>query len=148
VEIKVINRSAEVRAIETVQAMLAAAGIKAAVNALDRLPWIADGRAGKFEALSHRADGYPDPHLLGTITTGAPGNYAGYANPEVDKLWAQAGTEYDDAKRADIYRKIQTMISEDAYHVTGYMYTRMAVMNKAVKGLTTHYNQRDIWLDK
>jgi peptide/nickel transport system substrate-binding protein len=148
IDIKVINRSAEVRAVETVQAMLTAAGLKATVTAVDRLPWIADGKAGKFEALSHRADGFPDPQLMGTITTGAPGNYAGYANPEVDKLWAQAGAEYDDAKRADIYRKIQSMIYEDAYHVTGYMFTRMAVMNKAVKGFSTHYNQRDIWFDK
>jgi peptide/nickel transport system substrate-binding protein len=40
-------------------------------------------------------------------------NFVGFSNPEADKLMAEAKLEYDDAKRAAIYRKLQRIIYDD-----------------------------------
>ena len=40
VEVKVINRTIEVRSVEMMQAMLDKAGIRMKITPLDRLPWI------------------------------------------------------------------------------------------------------------
>jgi peptide/nickel transport system substrate-binding protein len=40
-------------------------------------------------------------------------NFIGYANPEADKLIAAGRLEYDDAKRAAIYRQLQKVIHDD-----------------------------------
>ncbi len=41
-------------------------------------------------------------------------NTSGYCNEEVDKLFAAAGKELDEAKRAALYHKIVALITEDA----------------------------------
>jgi peptide/nickel transport system substrate-binding protein len=40
-------------------------------------------------------------------------NFVGYANPEADKLIAAGRLEYDDSKRAAIYRQLQKLIHDD-----------------------------------
>ena len=40
-------------------------------------------------------------------------NFIGYANPEADRLIAAGRLEYDDAKRAAIYRQLQKLIHDD-----------------------------------
>jgi len=40
-------------------------------------------------------------------------NFIGYKNPEADKLIAEGKLEYDDAKRAAIYRQLQKIIHDD-----------------------------------
>jgi peptide/nickel transport system substrate-binding protein len=40
-------------------------------------------------------------------------NFIGYKNPEADKLMAAAKLEYDDAKRAAIYRQLHRIIHDD-----------------------------------
>jgi peptide/nickel transport system substrate-binding protein len=40
-------------------------------------------------------------------------NFIGYSNPEADKLIAAGRLEYDDAKRAVIYRQLQKIIHDD-----------------------------------
>jgi ABC-type transport system substrate-binding protein len=147
VEVKVINRTIEVRSVEVMQAMLDKAGIRLKITPLDRLPWIDDGRAGRFQALSHSNSSRVDPQLTEDSKTGSTYNWAGYSSPEVDKLWNQAAGEYDDGKRADLYRRIQRILYEDAFHVLGFRYPLVAAASKRVHNLTTQDNFRYIWLE-
>lgn len=48
-------------------------------------------------------------------------NRSGYVNPEVDKLLDEAITTRDDAKRCDIYKRIQLILDDQS--VTMPMYT-------------------------
>jgi peptide/nickel transport system substrate-binding protein len=147
IEVKVINRPTDVRPVELLQGMWATAGIKLKITALDRLPWVDDARSGKFEAASHSNTARPDPYLAQDSRTGSTYNWPGYSNPDVDKLWEQAGSQYDAAQRAETYKKIQKIIYEDAYHVFGYMFPSYAAANKKVKNLTTWFNFRYIWME-
>ncbi len=147
VEVKVINRTIEVRSVEVMQAMLDKVGIRLKITPLDRLPWIDDGRAGRFQALSHSNSSRVDPQLTEDSKTGSTYNWAGYSSPEVDKLWSQAAGEYDNGKRADLYRRIQRILYEDAFHVLGFQYPLVAAASKRVHNLSTQHNFRYIWLE-
>jgi len=146
VEVKVINRTSDTAPLEVLQAMWAKAGIRLHINKMDRLVWVDDGRAGKFEALSHSNTGQPDPILRQTTRTGSTYNWANYSDPEMDKLWEQVAAEYDAKKREEIYRQMQTKLYNEAYHFIGYRMPTIAALNKAVQGMTTNYNYRYIWL--
>ena len=46
--------------------------------------------------------------------TGSAENFSGYSNEEIDKLFAEGKTEMDEAKRSEIYKKIQQILVDDA----------------------------------
>lgn len=147
VEVKVINRTVDTLPLEVIQAMWAEAGIRLRINMMDRLQWVDDGTNGHFEALSHGNTAQPSPLLRQESHSESTYNWAGYANPKVDALWAQAAVEYDDAKRVEIYKEIQRIVQEDAYHFVGYRLPRSVAMRSEVMNLSTHYNLRYVWLD-
>lgn len=147
VEDKVINRPLDVRPVEMLQGMWAQAGIRLKITALDRLPWLSDAGSGSFDALSHGISAAGDPALTRRTKTGVVLNYPGYSNPEMDRLWDQVDQEYDSAKRVQIYKQMQKIIYEDAYHLVGYTYPQMDAMNKKVKNLTSWWNYRYIWME-
>jgi peptide/nickel transport system substrate-binding protein len=56
----------------------------------------------------------PDPEQQsGNFTTGGPGNWGAYSNPEVDDLVAQARQISDIDERAELYKEVQRLIHED-----------------------------------
>ncbi len=147
VEVKVINRPADVRPVEIVQAMWEKVGIRLKIAAGDRLPWIADGQAGRFELLAHSWEQRPDHQIILAFRTGSAQNWGGYSNPEVDKLYDQAGREYDDAKRAQIYKQMQGILYDDADYVVGCSLPILAGVNKKVKNFTTANLYRYMWIE-
>jgi peptide/nickel transport system substrate-binding protein len=56
-------------------------------------------------------------------------NFVGYSNPAADKLMAAARLEYDDAKRAAIYRQLQKVVHDD-YPVC-FMFNPREIMLRA-----------------
>jgi peptide/nickel transport system substrate-binding protein len=147
VEVKVINRPADVRPLEVLQEMWRRADIRMKISALDRLPWIDDGRAGRFELLAHGWFQRADPQVVQVLRTGSAENWGGYTNPDVDKLWEQADREYDINKRAEIYRQMQRILYEESYQLVGYMFRVVSGMSKKVKNHDVMFNYRYIWLD-
>jgi len=132
--------------LEVLQAMYAPAGIRLKIAALDRAVWIQDGRAGKFEALSHFWNSYPDVLVAPYTRTGHTNNWSGYSNPEVDKLYDQAESEYDEAKRAEVYKRMQKIHFDEAYFITGFMTPKVVYVNKRVQDMTNYYLYRHVWL--
>ncbi len=145
-EVKVINRPGDVMMVEILQAMFAPAGIRLKIAALDRAVWIEDGRAGRFQALSHLWNSYPDVLVSPYSRTGHGNNWSGYSSPAVDKLYDDAEQEYDDNKRAEIYKRMQKIHFDEAYFITGFMTPKMVYMNKRVRGMTNYYLYRGVWL--
>lgn len=146
-EVKVINRPSDVQPLEVMQAMLADVGIRMSINLMDRVPWVDDGRGGNFEALAHGNTAQPDPLLRQESRSGSTYNWAGYANETVDALWAEAESEYDAERRSEIYREIQRLMYEDAYHVIGYRFPQMMGHAADLHGMSTLYNFRYLWFE-
>lgn len=147
VEVSVINRPLDAKPLEAVQAMWAKANIRLKITLVDRLPWIDLGRANNFEILSHSFKSRVDPQLAQYTRTGSPSNYPNYSNPNADKLWEQADKEYDTNKRAELYKQIQKLLYEDAYHMVGYMYPAPAANSKKVHNFLAYFSYRYIWKD-
>ncbi len=147
-DVRAINRPLDVRPLEILQSMWAKAGIRLSITTSDRLPWIEDGRSGKFGALSNVFKSQLDTGMQTAYRTDGGDNWAGYSNPEVDRIWAQSEAEYDAAKRAELYKKVLRIGYEDGFHLAGYMYPRVAGFSKKVKDYVGWFNMRYVWLDK
>lgn len=75
-------------------------------------------------------------------------NFAGFANPEVDRLIELGQRELDYEKRQAIWRSIHALVYEDMPMLFGYNVPRKFGMNKAVRGFKSYamrpyYNIRD-----
>ncbi|MFM8951645.1 MAG: peptide-binding protein [Planctomycetaceae bacterium] len=68
----------------------------------------------KFQAYFGGWGSGTDPDTSENIwATGAGRNFVGYSNPEVDRLFVEGRREFDKAKRAEKYGRIQQLLSED-----------------------------------
>ena len=56
----------------------------------------------------------PSDIMLPTQKTGGRGNHSGFSNAEVDSLLDAAEVEPDQAKRRDMYRRAQQIVTEQA----------------------------------
>jgi peptide/nickel transport system substrate-binding protein len=68
----------------------------------------------KFQAYFGGWGSGTDPDSSENIwATNAGRNFVGYSNPEVDRLYVEGRREFDKAKRAEKYGRIQQILSED-----------------------------------
>jgi len=97
----------------------------------------------------------PDVAFYENYKCGAPRNYTGYCNPDVDKLIDKQSAESDTQKRRKLVWEIERkLIEDDARPIL--FYTRAANCREPyVKGLITMVNSiynnsrfEDLWLDK
>lgn len=74
----------------------------------------AERRRERDMFLSSWGNGALDPSdiMVPTLRTGGRGNSAGFSNAEVDRLLDAAETEADQARRAEMYRRAQSIVSE------------------------------------
>ena len=75
-----------------------------------------------------------------------------YDNPDVGRWAREAQVELDEAKRRDLYNKIQATVTEDAPFIFCYYLPDDAVFRSNVKGFkvlpTGNYRLEDVWLDQ
>jgi peptide/nickel transport system substrate-binding protein len=149
-DVKVINRPRDVQPLEVMQAMLEDVGVDLNIVLLDRTPWIEAGRAGNFEALSHGNTANIDPLLRQQTRTGSSANWAGYSNPEVDALWEEAANATSVQERADIYREMQRIMHDDAYHFVGFRIPTILAHSSDLNGIerTGGTGMRYAWFEQ
>ncbi|QDZ12751.1 ABC transporter substrate-binding protein [Devosia ginsengisoli] len=140
--VKVINRPKDLQPLEIMQAMLGEVGITLNIETMDRTPWVESGRTGNFEALSHGNTALVDPLFRRETMTGSDANWAGYSNPEVDALWEEASRTGDESARAEIYKKIQVILHDDAYHFIAFRAPKMLALASGLSGVDSGYNLR------
>lgn len=103
---------------ELMQESLRRSGIDMKLNRLEFAQLIARLDDWKFDAslLSWALDINEDPSQLWASSQAdvkKSSNYIGYKDPAADKLIAEGRLEYDDAKRAAIYRQLHKVIHDD-----------------------------------
>ena len=137
---------------EIMQAQLAKVGINVTFEKLQRSVWI-DTVSGnrQFEAslrmTNHVVNDaeYLLRRRLTSAMLGGGNNYAGYQNPEFDKLVDEATAETDTTKRNEIFRQCYEMIKEDVPAIPLYTSTSPIIISKYVKGWTFHPLERNVW---
>ncbi len=154
VELKVIAREPENTIGEFAQQMWSAQGIRTKLVSMERLAWIDEVRAKKFQSCFWRGTMVTsvDPDLLSSrITCGASTNWAQFCDPEIDKLMTEGAATLDAKKRDETYKQVLRMIQEKGYLGTGIAMPLLTASRKEVQGLTFNYqvpNIDRIWLNK
>ena len=106
---------------EAVKQNLIDAGINVTVQSTDVAGWNQKMNDWDFDIGFTYLYQYGDPalgvartYVSTNIAKGSPwNNVAGYKNEEVDKLFAEAATAFPDAKRQELYGRIQRQLAED-----------------------------------
>jgi peptide/nickel transport system substrate-binding protein len=78
---------------------------------------------------------YPDT-TENIFRTGAPRNYVGYSNPEVDALYAEALRALDESRREEIFRRIHLLLYEDQPYTWLYFRNSFYAFNNRLRGYT------------
>jgi len=97
----------------------------------------------------------PDQQFYENYACGAPRNYTGYCNPELEKLFDRQSTEADEGKRKKLVWEIERKLAEDGARPIIF-YNRFAYCwQPQVKGWTmmvnsiiNNWRMEDVWLDK
>jgi peptide/nickel transport system substrate-binding protein len=84
----------------------------------------------------------PDLGPRAQLITNGQQNVTGYSNPQVDELFKQAANELDDAKRKQLYDRIQVSVNADI--PSHYLYALKAIdaFSRRVSGVTPHKGDR------
>lgn len=149
--LSVINRSADVREAEIVQAMWNKVNIRTTVDVLERLAWVDKMHSLNFQIGSHRPSTVAEPEwILEMETCGASGAWFGQCNKEFDKLLEQGAATYDHAERDRIYQKAIEVYVDDAWTGVAFTLPFSWAISKKVKNFKPVFDAIDpryIWLD-
>ncbi len=115
-----------------VQAQLQKLGLKVSVKQSEWGDFISSVTKGNFDvAAISIGSAIPDPTALdfAFVTNGAI-NYGKYSNPEVDRLLAEAGAATDQAKRKELYSRVQAILAQDLPLIPSAWYPNYLVIKK------------------
>jgi peptide/nickel transport system substrate-binding protein len=148
----VIARQPELRISEIAQQMWAQVGIKVTIDSMDRLVWNDRMRGQKYDMGLYRGSAYPDPDLTKrALLSDAGSNFAGMKIPELDACMKEGNTEYDKAKRNEIYKRCQKIVYENAFLMVGYSMPMNYTYRKVLNGVRYNWTNVDLrwaWLAK
>ena len=132
-------------------------GIESTVKQIDTSQWYAVTLRKDYQ-LGANISGFglddPDANFYENYSCHSTRNYTGYCNEEVTRLIDQQSQELDAKKRADLVRKIQLKLEDDAARpIMGWRLDYFARWPH-VKNLTPHHTlysygrMQDVWLDR
>lgn len=135
-------------------------GIKGNIRSLDLGAWLkAIFTDWDFQMTNTYGNGYYDPvigiaryYTTSSIKKGASfTNASGWSNPEVDKLFNQAATETDEAKRKEMFFRIQEIMQAELPHIHLVALPTVTLFNKRVQnlpdvGIQPYTGYDEVWL--
>ena len=97
----------------------------------------------------------PDQQFYENYSCGAPRNYTGYCNPELEKLFEQQSAEADEGKRKKLVWEIEKKLAEDGarpiifYNRVAYCWQpQVKDWRMMVNSMINNWRMEDVWLDK
>lgn len=89
-------------------------------------------------ALVTAPTGDPEYFFSATCVTGAPKNFGGYSNPDLDALAEELSEEFDADRRAELAVQMQQLILDDDAYVFASHLTMGIVSRAGVSGIAPH----------
>src|ERR687886_119795 len=128
------------RVAQSIQAYLGAVGVRVKIVQRDNSSAREAARKGQTDMIlkDWYAD-YPDAEnflypLLHGANRGVGGNVSFYQNPTFDRLVSQARIEQDDARRADLYKRADSLAFADAPMIYLMFYNELYAVQPWIKG--------------
>ncbi|MEP2681755.1 MAG: ABC transporter substrate-binding protein [Sulfitobacter sp.] len=119
------------RSAEIIQNQLAEAGIDAKVENVEWGFWIDEVYKQKNYDMTIIA--HTSPNDMGNFARG-PDYFYGYDNAEMTSLWEQITTEVDPAKRDELLKQGQQMLSDQSVHAFLFQLPLLGVFREGVEG--------------
>jgi len=136
----VTNTPQTLQLAQALQAMVKDGGFELKLQPLEFTTLLEQQDEGKFQVLqlgwSGRVD--PDANITNFIGTQGSLNVAGYSNPKVDNLLAQARETQDVAARAKLYGEVQTQTQKDNPLIYLYRQRNLTGISKDVSGVQVY----------
>ncbi|GLZ54418.1 ABC transporter substrate-binding protein [Actinomycetospora sp. NBRC 106378] len=133
------NTADSLRLAQALQAAVADAGFDLRIEPVEYSTLLDVQTDGTFSALqlgwSGRID--PDGNTTRFLTTGAGANYGDYADPEVDRLLADAAATFDTAARTRLYAQATEQVQRDNPLVYLYRQRNLTAARSEVLGVQT-----------
>jgi peptide/nickel transport system substrate-binding protein len=132
-------------------------GVEAEHRPLETAAWYADGRdQGNFEVVIYPTGNFVDDPdaLLAPYLTGSSQNWARFADPAIDDLYARQARTLDPTERRKLVIELQKIVLEKAYHMPGLWWSRNVVHWAKVKNWVappshfTNQKLQDVWLSE
>lgn len=150
------------RQAEYLREALGAVGIKVEIAAVDVAGWFKRLTTFDYDIAQNFVYTTPDPGIgisyayttvKGDNAGSTGGNVNGYSNPEVDALLLQGAHERDEAKRRQIYSRVQQILSRDiplvwTHDIVFPTLYRNKVQDLITTALGTDDNFASVWLKK
>ena len=147
-----------IKLLEIYQANLKEIGINIEIRPTEFGPYMEALESGNYDlAWMYRVTDYADPDgfyypLMHSDNLGAGGNYARYANAEVDAAIATARATIDDAERVRLYQAVDAQFAADLPYIplTHNIYVDVArprVQNYVPSPMDTHMFHR-VWVEE
>ncbi|MDQ7858132.1 MAG: ABC transporter substrate-binding protein [Armatimonadota bacterium] len=90
-------------------------------------------RPGDYDARTSWRITSPDPDKTPEYTSGGTVNHYMYANPEVDRLMAEARATFDPTQRPKLYHRLQQIIYEDVPVIWIFYNSEILAINRRVQ---------------
>ncbi|MBM0231855.1 hypothetical protein JNW91_08295 [Micromonospora sp. STR1_7] len=131
------NTPDSLRLAQALQAMVKDGGFDLKINPVEYSSLLDEQDRGNFELLqlgwSGRID--PDANITNFVGTGASQNVAGYSNPQLDTLLAQARQAGDVEERKKLYGQAVTLLQQDDALIYLYRQRNLTAVAKQIQGL-------------
>jgi peptide/nickel transport system substrate-binding protein len=99
--------------------------------------------------------GDPDQQFYENYACGAPRNYSGYCNPELEQLFDRQSMEAEQGKRKQLVWEIERKLAEDGarpiifYNRFAYCWQpQVKGWTMMVNSITNNWRMEDVWLDR
>ena len=99
--------------------------------------------------------GDPDQQFYENFACGAPRNYSGYCNPELEQLFDRQSMEAEQGKRKQLVWEIERKLAEDGarpiifYNRFAYCWQpQVKGWTMMVNSITNNWRMEDVWLDR
>ncbi|MBP3703427.1 MAG: ABC transporter substrate-binding protein [Lachnospiraceae bacterium] len=121
---------------EVIVEQLKEIGVNAKIKMMEFTSWVSEVYGGrKYEATIVAVDGTlaPSSWFEKNVST-APKNFTNFKNEEFDKIFKQAKASIDDEEKITLYKKLQTILAEDAASVYIQDPVNLIAVNKKLSG--------------
>ncbi len=121
---------------EVIVEQLKEIGVRAKIQMVEFTSWVSETyQKRKFESTVVAVDGTLAPSSwFEKNETSASNNFTNYSNAEFDKIFKEAKATIDDNKKVEFYKKLQTILAEDAASIYIQDASNLIAVNKKLTG--------------
>ncbi len=152
VKLAVVARPQDQRMGEVLKQMWDGQGLRTTIDSMERLAYFDAAASHRLQVITFRAHLHPDPDLMGLqMVTGGAANWFNWSDPNMDKCMADGRTTVDEAQRAQIYKRCQQILFDEAVYGPVFSWKYNDVTTSRVQNFPVNWKWprfKRVWLSQ